>query len=113
MEPVWRSARRRAMLARPEFLLAIGVALECKAATPENFAGRPVNQDGCVLGSAERREAERRAVLQRGILGAVGAGHAGVEDAGVSAGAWRAASRGLPPRGRRRGSRDAARRTQP
>ena len=33
------------MLARPEFLLAGRVALECLAPTPKNFAGRPIGMD--------------------------------------------------------------------
>src|SRR3954453_1676509 len=33
------------MLARPKFLLARGVALECLAPSPENFAGRPIGMD--------------------------------------------------------------------
>ena len=33
------------MLARPKFLLAARVALECLAPTPKNFAGRPIGMD--------------------------------------------------------------------
>ena len=86
MGPVCRSGRQRAMLERPKFLLACGVALECMTPTPKNFAGSPTraNQNGCVLRSVERREAEGRALLQRGILGAVGAHNAGFEGAGLT-----------------------------
>src|SRR5215203_3023171 len=108
MEPVWRSERPRAMLGRPKFLLASGVALECMAPTPENFAGRPVRaqSDGCVLRSAERREAEGRALLQRGILGTLCARGAGVDRHGITARPPSAPPRGLRPRDARHRHRD-------
>ena len=66
------TSHRLTMLARLKFLPVRPAGLECFAQAPRKFAGRP-EEDGRVLGSAERRSVEGRGVLQRGVLRAVAA----------------------------------------
>ena len=87
MEPVWRSARLRAMPGRPEFLLARDVGLECLTPTPKNVAGRPAraNQMGCVLRSPERREAKGALFFSADFSAPWGVRDAGIQGARLGA----------------------------